>query len=94
MVEARHVDTPGLSRGLICRAAAPGLLDRITETRSALNTMRILVPDFESRKQKMLRRQVFSEENVEMRPDELAKINVSDGDQVSQTESPMDTGWA
>ena len=77
LLEAQRIDAPGLIWGPFSRALALAYLDRIAESQAELAEVMQIAPDFEERKQDMLRRAVFSDENVDMLLQGLAQLTRS-----------------
>jgi len=66
LVEARRVDTPGTIVGPLSRALALAQLGCFSEAQAELSEVYKITPDFDARKAELIRRQVFSDTNVEM----------------------------
>ena len=76
LVEARRVDTPGTIVGPLSRAVALAQLGRFSEAQAELSEVHSITPDFDARKAALIRRQVFTNTNVEMLLEGLDAIDL------------------
>jgi adenylate cyclase len=66
LLEAKRIHAPEFVWDPLLRAAALGQLGQTEEAKAALRELLVLQPDFPVRSRELMRRTVFSEENVEM----------------------------
>jgi adenylate cyclase len=77
LVEAERIHAPGFFWGPLLRAAALGELGRLEEAARAVRELLALQPDFARRGRKLMPRWVFTEENVQLLVNGLAKAGLT-----------------